>query len=357
MISLPRSQYTPIGLQLGPSSATLVQLTGPKQNRVVHAIAQEQFDLDDRLTADERDTKIAAELRRILVDHHFKGRRVISCLGSQELFIQNVRLPQLPTEEIAKVVAWEAEERLPYPVAEAEIRHLPAGQVRQESNTKQEVILLACHNGILERHLNLLEQAGLTAEAIDVEPSATLRCFHDEKRELQLNSVSCYLNFGDAATTVIFADQQNVLFLKYIMQGSYHLDRAVADNLDLPLTEAIRLRKIVTNSPTLDASDELHRSVIDSIRSLLESISTEVENCLRYYKVTFRGKKLDQLVVTGNESSPWLIDFLSERLNTDCRMGNPFERLKSWPTSTSILERPGRWSTAMGLAMKESSDK
>ncbi|WP_339730387.1 pilus assembly protein PilM [uncultured Gimesia sp.] len=357
MISIQRSQYSPIGLQLGPSSATLVQLTGPRHNRVVHAIAQEHFDIDEKCSLEERDAKIALELRRILSDHHFKGRRVISCLGSQELFIQNVRLPQLPAEEIPKVVAWEAEERLPYPVADAEIRHLPAGQVRQESNTKQEVILLACHNGILERHLNLLEQAGLTAVAIDVEPSATLRCFHDASENTHTNSASCYLNFGDAATTVIFADQQNVLFLKYIMQGSDHLDRAVADNLDMPLKEAIRLRKIVTNSPTLDASDELHRSVIDSIRSILESISTEVENCLRYYKVTFRGKKLDQLIVTGNESSPWLIDFLSERLNTDCKMGNPFESLKRWPTSTSLLERPGRWTTAMGLAMKEKVDR
>lgn len=353
MISIKQSKYSPIGLQLGPNSATLVQLTGPRNNRVVHAIAQEQFDFDDKLTLDERDAKTAAELRRIISDHHFKGRRVISCLGSQELFIQNIRLPQLPAEELTKVVAWEADERLPYPVADAEIRHLPAGQVKLEANTKQEVILMACHNGILERHLNLLEQAGLNAVAIDVEPSATLRCFHDGARGAHSNSANCYLNFGEAATTVIFADQQNMLFLKYIMQGSNHLDRAVADNLDLPLSEAIRMRNIVTNSTSLDASDELHRSVIDSIRSLLESISTEIENCLRYYKVTFRGKKLNQLIVTGNECSPWLIDFLSERLNTDCEMGNPFESLKRWPTSTSILERPGRWTTALGLAMKE----
>lgn len=356
MISLKRPNYSPIGLQLGSTSATLVQLAGPRQNRVVHAIAQEQFNLPENCSLEERDAKVAAELRRMLSDHHFKGRRVISCLGSEELFIQNVRLPQLPTEEIAKVVAWEAEERLPYPVADAEIRHLPAGQVVQESATKQEVILLACHNGILQRRLNLLEQAGLTSVAVDVEPSATIRCFHNASDEIQINSANCYLNFGDAATTVIFADRQNVLFLKYIMQGSDHLDRAVAHNLDLPLSEAIRLRKIVTNSPTLDASDELHRSVIDSIRSILETISTEVENCLRYYKVTFRGKKLDQLVVTGNESSPWLIDFLSEQLNTNCNMGNPFECLQRWPTSTSILERPGRWTTAMGLAMKHQTD-
>jgi type IV pilus assembly protein PilM len=280
MISLNHSKYSPIGLQLGPSSATLVQLVGPRQNRVVHAIAQEQFHIKEHCSLEERDAKVAAELRRILSDHHFKGRRVISCLGSQELFIQNVRLPQMPPEEIEKIVAWEAEERLPYPVAEAEIRYLPAGQVVQDSNTKQEVILLACHNGILQRQLNMLEQAGLTSVAVDVEPSATIRCFQNESNEIQLNSANCYLNFGDAATTVIFADQQNVLFLKYILQGSDHLDRAVAENLDLPLAEAMRLRKIVTNSPTLDASDELHRSVIDSIRSILETISTEVENCL-----------------------------------------------------------------------------
>ena len=77
---------------------------------------------------------------------------------------------------MAKVVVWEAEERLPYPTAEAEIQHLIAGEVRQNANVKQEVILLACRHEAINRHILLLVEAPLTPLAIDAEPCAALRC-------------------------------------------------------------------------------------------------------------------------------------------------------------------------------------
>ena len=49
-----------------------------------------------------------------------------------------MRLPKLPAEEMDNVVRGEAEGRLPFPIAEGEIRHLLAGEVRQDAGIKQE---------------------------------------------------------------------------------------------------------------------------------------------------------------------------------------------------------------------------
>ena len=102
----------------------------------------------------------------------------------------------------------------------------------------------------------------------------------------------------------------------------------------------------------MDAEDETHRSVIDAIRGPLEDIGSEIELCLRYYKVTFRGKPLDKIVVTGNEASPWLLEFLADRLATPCEIGNPFESLGGTAHMSIDRERPWKWTTAVGLSMK-----
>ncbi len=355
MVSFNRNHYSPIGLHLSPRAAVMAQLTGRTEQWDVHALAHVELPHDESLATDEQDRQVAASLRAALSHHHFKGTKVVSCLGSQELFVQNIRLPQLPPEEIGNVVRWEAEERLPYPVNDAEIRHLLAGQVHQDADVKQEVILLACHQGVVERHTRMLEMAGLNAAAIDVEPCATMRCLRSTSEEQSGATTGkrvAYLNLGDKATTVIFAEDNQILFLKYINNGSYHLDKAVARHLELTLDEAAQMRSSVTMSPELDADDEIHRTVIEAIRQPLDTIGSEVELCLRYYKVTFRGKPLEKIYITGPDASPWLVDYLTSRLGTHCEIGNPFRALRRWPTTTSLLECPWRWTTAMGLSMK-----
>ena len=350
MIALRRNHTRPIGLHWGPRSVTMVQLTGESENISVHAMAHAELPCAESTTATDQDRAIAQTLTRLVSDHRFRGRRVVSCLGADELFLQNVRLPQLPAEEAEKVVFWEAEERLPYPAQEAEIRHLTAGEVRQDANVKQEIILMACHRGALKRHIGILEQAGLVAEAIDVEPCAILRSFCRGSSDRR--SRLAYLHLGEQATAVIFAEGEQLLFLKYVTGGGKHLDQAVAQHLYLPLNEAAEMRSTVMDSAELAAENEVHRSVIEAIRSPLESLSTEIELCLRYFKVTFRGKPLERIIISGTDASPWLVEFLSESLHTPCELGDPFQMLAHRPAAACAMGRPGRWATAVGLSLK-----
>jgi type IV pilus assembly protein PilM len=170
--------------------------------------------------------------------------------------------------------------------------------------------------------------------------------------ERRLPERRAYLNFGESAVTVVFAEGDEILFLKYIPGGGHQLDQAVARHLNLGLADAAQMRTSVTTAPELDATNELHRSVIDAVRGPLEATTAEIELCLRYYKVTFRGRPLERITLTGSEAGMWLAEFLTERLALHCDLGNAFERLSRWPTSASALERPWRWTTAVGLALK-----
>ena len=357
MIAIKRTnRHSPIGLYWGARNVSLTQLVGTPGDWEIHAIADSDLQHDETSSSEIQDQAIAASIRKLLVDHRFKGRRVISCLGADELFLQNVRLPQLPQEEVEKVVRWEAEERLPYSLDEAEIRYLTAGTVRQDADIKQEIILIACHQGVINRHLGILKLAGLIPVAVDVEPCAVLRPFTTPLSEPDPDHRQAYLHIGETATSVIFAEGDQILFLKYVSRGGYHLDLAVAAHLNLPLDEASKMRADVTASASLDTDNEIHRSVVDAIREPLDGLRSEIELCLRYFKVTFRGKLLDRMLVTGANASPWLADYLQSSLGCDCEMGDPLGVLNHRPSSSVALERPGRWTAAMGLSMKPIDD-
>jgi type IV pilus assembly protein PilM len=351
MIALRHKHYRPIGLDLGPYTARLVQLKGPEDRLQIHAMAHCPIEVDQNATADDQDRQIGNVLKNVLANHPFKGRLAVSCLGAQDLFVQNVRLPVLPPEEVAKVVAWEAEERLPYPVHEAEIRHLTAGKVRREGDGRQEVILMSCHTGIVQRQIRIMEYAGLTPRAVDVEPCAVIRSLRFGQHA-QTGDRCAYLNLGEKATTVVFAEDNRILFLKYIGHGGHHLDQAVARHLNSSTAEAARVRTIVNTASELDSDDEVHRTVAEAIRTPLESIAAEIELCLRYYKVTFRGNPLKQIIVTGNDASHWLLEFLENRLGLACEIGDPVAGLAVDTPHVDDSTQPFRWTTAIGLALK-----
>ena len=349
-LSFSRPRGTAIGLHLGPRFATMVQVSGSAERTGLTALAQGLLPARGELTDEQYDEQVAATLKLLTSDHGFRGRQVVSCVPAGDLHLQSVRLPLLPPDEMEKIVRWEAQERLPFPAANAELRYLLAGQIRQDANVKQEVVLMACQQTVLQRHLRVLERAELVPVAIDVEPCAVLRAFRHGQSEN--NDRVAYLHLGDSLTTVFIADGDTILFLKYVGSGGREMDQAVAKHLELELPEAMRLRASVTNSATLDSQSDVHRSVIEAIRPQLEALASELELCFRYFMVTFRGQQASKLIVTGCEASPWLSEYIGHSLSYPVEVGNPFVSLTQSPEAPPVVESPGRWAAALGLSLR-----
>ncbi|MFM9961220.1 MAG: pilus assembly protein PilM [Planctomycetaceae bacterium] len=349
-LSLSRPRSTAIGLHLGPRFATMVQVSGSAERTGLIAQAQGLLPARGALTEEQYDEQVAGTLKLLISEHGFRGRQVVSCVSADDLHLQSVRLPQLPPEEMEKVVRWEAQERLPFPAAKAELRYLLAGQIRQDATVKQEVVLMACQQTVMQRHLRVLERAGLAPVAIDVEPCAVLRAFRHGQSEN--NDRVAYLHLGDNLTTVFIADGDAILFLKYVGSGGREMDQAVAKHLELDPAEAMRLRASVTNSAVLDSQSDVHRSVIEAIRPQLEALASELELCFRYFMVTFRGQTATKLIVTGSEASPWLAEYIGHSLSYPVEVGNPFVSLTQSSPTPSVVEHPGRWAAALGLSLR-----
>jgi type IV pilus assembly protein PilM len=263
--------------------------------------------------------------------------------------VQSLRVAKLNGPELERALRQEAESRLPFPAAEAEIRCLQTADVRQGETVKREAVVMACQRQKIESLVELVDRAGLRAVAVDVEPTALLRCYVKQyRREEDRERRSMFVHLGSGSTVAVIAKGAEVLFIKYIEVLGRHFDEAVARHLSMPLSEATLLRRNNGDRRADQRDPEIAGGIADATRSVIDRLVQELSMCIRYHSVTFRGQPLTQLVLSGGEATAGLVESLGSRLDLKCELGDP---LRDYDVKVPG-GRMGQWDVAAGLALR-----
>jgi type IV pilus assembly protein PilM len=347
-------RLSPIGVDIGARTLKLIQVQfGSDRDQVVaaarHVFAPETDDAPDRTDV------VRTALRDLLRSGAFRGKTVVVGLNARQLFVQNVRLPRLPDEEMTKVVRWEAEERLPDDFGDAEVRHLVAGQIRgggEGAEAKQEVILLATRRQLVQQTIRLFESVRLRPIALDIPASAMVRAAQMTARRKSDEQTGVLLvDVGAGMTTAVMSRGREILLIKQLPIGGYSMDRAVARKLNLSLDNASAARQQWgAQSETMDP--DMARTVGEAVRPEIDTLAGELLMCIRYHGITFRGSRIGRTVVWGGEANMRLASQLAERIEMPCDMGDPFQGMEIAPATLPTIDAAprGQWAAALGLS-------
>lgn len=353
----------PIGLDIGARSIRMLQLDGGPRPPVVAACGQFEFPPDATEPAARRAITIEA-IRQLLRAGSFVGRRVVTALSPEAVSIKNVRLPRLPVAELDQAVQIEASERFGLDPSAGHFRFLRAGEVRSGDEVKQELILFGVADAALREHLGLLDELKLVPDAIEVGPCAVFRCFGRLlQRDSDKDVVTVCVDVGRPASRVLIARGSQIAFIKSIDIAGERFTRAVAERLELSIDEAEPLRRRLgpvdadagADLAVQPVRDQVRRAVADAVREPIEQLAKEIQLCLRYYSVTFRGPQPERVIFVGGEASePTLVGRMSEALGLPCEVGEP---LRGIDTSAARMGSDRRglladWATAAGLALR-----
>ncbi|MCE9555012.1 MAG: type IV pilus assembly protein PilM [Planctomycetes bacterium] len=348
MIGFAKHRFSPIGVDLGRRSVKLLQLSGDL-SRVTEAARWDLPADAEGADAENRHMALTEGVRQLCKSRNFRGREAVLCLGGDQLFAQNIRVARGADAEVSRLVTQEAAARIPYSIAEAEVRYLETTDIRQGDAAKREVVLLACHRPLLERQLKLVEEAGLQPVAVDVEPVALLRCYsHQSRRDEDRLQRAMFVHVGQSNSVVVIAQGKSPLFVKYVDIGGCHFDQAVATHLDMTIEAAAMLRRHNGDRRSEQQDPEIAHSVGQAIRPIVERLGNELSLCVRYHSVTFRGQPLTRMVLGGGEASATLTEYLSQALDLPCQLGEPLRTYKSDLT----LGRQSQWDVVAGLALR-----
>ncbi len=375
--SLKTRGLRPIGLDIGHNSIKMIQLQMNEEQ--ISVIAAEKVRIDSSINGDgqKRRSFIISAIRRMLENGKFCRRNVISCLPNDGLKITSLRLADVQSDGIEQTLKKEVAQRFGLDPDEDAMKYVVVGNVHQGDEIKNELILFAADNEIIKSHIEMLEEAGLRPVSIDTIPCALFRSFERSlRRQEDKEHTVVFVDVGNQFTTVVFGRGGEISFVKQIPIGGKRFDEELAAKLGVGISEAEMLREalqmekslsilkpdleeqaVAKNGQKLDASTR--QAIVDVVSAVAEELTREISLCLRYYTVTFRGKRVRRAFFSGGGAYEYiLLDVLKRQLAVEIEMAQPlkgFDMSSGRKNLNFDSDRRGllcEWAVAVGLSLK-----
>jgi type IV pilus assembly protein PilM len=375
-LGLKTRDIRPIGLDIGHNSIKMIQLVVYGEQINVHAAEEARIETTNG-NEQERKNYIVSAIKQMLVRGNFHGNKVVSCLSSGDLKITSLRSTEAEEDKTEQVLRREMVQRFGLDPDKDAMDYIIAGNVRQGDEIKNELILFATNNEIVKSHIELIEAVGLNPIAIDTIPCALFRSFERSlRRQEDREYAVIFIDVGSCYTTVVFGRGGEICFVKQIKIGAGNFNREVASKLNISNSEAEMLREQLQNeygsaapkqNSNLQESDENTQKIddstrqvmIDAISKIAEELAKEISLCLRYYTVTFRGRRVERAVLTGGGGyEKILLDVLRRQLTVSIEVAQPLKGVdlsKERANLNFYGDRRGllcEWAVAVGLSLK-----
>jgi type IV pilus assembly protein PilM len=196
------------------------------------------------------------------------------------------------------------------------------------------------------------------------------------RRQEDRDRTAVFVDVGSRFTTVVFGRGGEISFIKQIQIGGQKFIKEIATKLGINVSEAEMLQETLRVDPGLlslksDIPEQEHdenwhnidmssrQAMIDAVSAVAEDLVKEISLCLRYYTVTFRGKRVERAVFAGGGAyEDILLNILKRKLAVEIELAQP---LRGFDLSSGRIkvnfdsDRRGlfcEWAVAVGLALK-----
>jgi type IV pilus assembly protein PilM len=389
--SFVASNANPIGVDFGSDCLRMAQVQVTDGEPRIIAAASADVPSHVRNDANARASFFVETAKDLLAQGGFKGRRAVLALPAAQMYIQHLRIPKMDDEAMKKALPWEARGKIPIDPMHALLRHVVAGEIYQDSEPKNEVILMAAAREVVNSMLTSAAKAKLDVIGMNVEPMALVDCFnHIYRRKVDQACLNCYVDIGFKSTRAVIAEGDKILFARSIPIGGEHFNRAVSTALGIGAEEAKLLRiKLCQVQPAMDehrakqeiragetpeageesfallnaslaASEKQQKAgadqgsvatvampvvkkvkgklptdpaeqivlVEEALHEPLEKLVQELGLCRRYHEATFQNKPVEKLVFVGGEAKQRrLCQNIAREMSLAAQVGDPLVRM------------------------------
>jgi type IV pilus assembly protein PilM len=374
-----------VGLDIGSSCVKAVQLRRVGKNE----IEMERFGMADIYAGTDKtapglnvhDLKVSA-IKRALAQAHISAKQTVSAVSGESIIVRYIQLPNMPEEELRNALRWEAEEYIPFAIDDVNLDSVILG--RSEDGEKVDVLLVSAKKDLVNSHLEIIRDAGLSPLIVDVDSFAFLNCFEINYTPsandivalvnigAEITSINVYIGgvsrfsrdisiAGDAITKNIQAKiscDWNAAEEAKVREGAPESaeEAAAGPSEEMSLLETIRgtVEKITGE----DLGDESPEAVAGRvIRSTLNSLVGEIRRSIQFFENQPNGHPVQRIIIGGGTSQMRSLDrFLSRELNLPVEIIDPLRRIKVKPRDVdgALLEKSKLMlGVGIGLALRK----
>jgi type IV pilus assembly protein PilM len=316
-------------VNLAASSVSVSQFSASSGTLVL-----EQYHVEEiapGLTGDEEWLNAAiAALANLVNLHDLKGR--VTVIAPAFLLLQKtLRVPQVERARQAQIVAFEAQNAIPYPLNEV----IWDSQVMASDGVEAEVLLFALRVEVAARIANMVTSTGLRPMSVQAAPLLDSQAFRlgggSAAEEVLI------VNVGARSTTLSFVGPGGVNIQTAANMGGNLLTQGVSDNTGQPFatSEAIKVGYF-SGVLQLAESDPQVAILQANAQTFIRRLAQDINRRLINVRRGANGRQPARILVTGRASQvPGLAEQLCETL-----------RLQVEPFDPSSVIAPGEGITA-----------
>jgi type IV pilus assembly protein PilM len=268
----------------------------------------------------------AAALREMMSELHIKHGAVNCALPAQSVFARFVKLPSLEHEKLERVIAFEAQQNVPFPIDEVVWDYQVVGGGLDE---QIQVILVAIKHDLLDGVNGPVEETGLLTSTIDVAPMALYNAFRYSYPNV--NDCSLLVDIGARTTNVLFIEPRRI-FSRSLPIGGSSITGAIAKEFGESF-EAAETRKkrdgfVSLGGAYADPSDHDVARVSKLARSTMTRLHAELMRSISHYRAQQGGSRPDRIFLCGGTAGmPYIREFFHEKFQVPIEFFNPLRNV------------------------------
>jgi type IV pilus assembly protein PilM len=280
----------------------------------------------DPTSEEMRRTQIAVAVREMMSELHIKQGAVNYALPAQSVFARFVKLPALEQEKLEKIIAFEAQQNVPFPIDDVVWDYqLVGGGIEEQT----QVILVAIKIDLLDDITAGVEEAGLHTATIDVAPMALYNAFRYSYPNA--NGCSLLVDIGARTTNVLFIEAGRI-FSRSLPIGGSAITAAIAREFEESF-EAAETRKrrdgfVGLGGAYAEPSEHDVARVSKLARSTMTRLHAELMRSISHNRAQQQGSRPDRIFLCGGAAGmPYMREFFHEKFQLPIEFFNPLRNV------------------------------
>lgn len=282
-------------------------------------------------------TRVAiADLAQRLKVGKTKARYAIS---GQSVFTRFVKLPPLQDDNIEQLVTFEAQQHVPFPLAEVVWDY----ELIEGADDK-EVVIVAIKAESLDELNSAVNDSGLGTSEVDVAPMAIYNAFRATYGNPE--EPILLIDIGAKTSNLLYIEGRR-FFTRSIAIGGGAITAAIAKEYGIPFMDAEH-QKIANGLVALggghtEQMDEAVAALAMVIRNALTRLPAEIARTTNYYRSQHGGSAPRRVLLAGGGANlPYTLEFFQEKLNLPVEYFNPVRNVTIGKgVDAAVVQREG----------------
>src|SRR6476620_1031602 len=269
-----------------------------------------------------RHAQITTTIREILNELGIKSGKVNYAVAGQSVFARFVKLPAVEEEKIDRIIAFEAQQKVPFPIDEVVWDYQLVGGGTEE---QLQVVLVAIQADLLDGMNAAVEAAGLRPEVIGVATMGLYNAFRYNYSDV--TEPSLLVDIGARTTNLLFIEPGKI-FSRSVPLGGSSVTAALAKEFNEPFAAAETRKRengfVSLGGSYADPADVDIARMSKIIRSTMTRLHAEIMRSISHYRSQQQGKAPARIYLCGGSSGlPYMREFFQEKLQVPIEFFNP----------------------------------